>query len=370
MRLKQQLRGMDALQRFWRWWLSELNQFFPGGLAGYFSGHSGTLAIYLEQGVARFHLSTGKQQRLLGVVDLEAGAGGALTELRRDVLGDVPEDSLVELYLPGEKVLVNRLFLPLATEANIVNVLKFEIDRLTPFRADQVSYGYRITGRYVEQGKIRLELYILRRDYLEPLLSTLQAVGLVPHRIWPPLMQGESATPTLNLLPLEQRQSVESVWNGRARQFGVAVLVLLLTVLVYPVYQLNRDIASVEQQLTDIRQPATVAGEKQSLLASRLAAQDQVVHRKNQSPGKLTIIHEMTRLLPDNTWISQMKVDNQTVTVQGESSKASDLIELLEKSAYFQNAVFVSPVTRNPSTNLEHYEIRMKQGEAPDEPHE
>ncbi|HEB26795.1 MAG TPA: hypothetical protein ENI05_03315 [Porticoccus sp.] len=362
MDLKQQQQGMDALKKFWDWWSSELSHLAPSGLSHYFSKNAGTLSIFLEDNVARFQLKTEKGQHLLGVADLALGDDKTLSELKNNLLVDIPDGVSINVYLPSEQLLVSEQCLPLVTEGNLDNVLKFEIDRLTPFHTEQVSYGYQVKERHPENDKLKLELCVLQKTYLDQLLFQLKRLGLVPDAIWPTLNDENSLTPTQNLLPVEQRPAVESIWSHKARQFGVVTLILFLAVLIYPAYQLDLNISHLEQRVADIREPAMVVGSKQSLLASRLAAQDTLVQRKNQSPGKLNIIHKVTGLLPDNTWVSRLKIDDQGVSLQGESRKASDLIELLEKSEQFKNVVFVSPITRNSSTNMERYEIRVELG--------
>jgi general secretion pathway protein L len=79
-----------------------------------------------------------------------------------------------------------------------------------------------------------------------------------------------------------------------------------------------------------------------------------------QVPGKLQVIQELTQLFPDNTWASKLSLAGVVVSVVGESDKASDLIERLDQSSLFQNVKFDSPVTRNPKSNRDRYEIRME----------
>jgi general secretion pathway protein L len=362
MDLKQQQQGMDTLKKFWDWWSSELSQLAPRGLSHYFSKNAGMLSVYLEGDVAQFQFKTESGSRVLGVTDLAIGDDKPLSELKNNFLVDIPDGVSVNIYLSSEQLLVSEQWMPLATEGNLENVLKYEIDRLTPFQTEQVSYGYQVKERYPENDKIKLELHVLQATYLEKLLFQLKYLGLVPDAIWPTLNDEKSLTPTQNLLPVEQRPAVESIWNHKARQFGVTALILLLAVLIFPAYQFDQKISRLEQRIADVREPAVVVGSKQSLLDSRLAAQDTLIQRKNLSPGKLNIIHEVTGLLPDNTWVSRLKVSDQGVNLRGESLKASDLIELLEKSEQFKNVVFVSPITRNASTNMERYEIRMELG--------
>jgi hypothetical protein len=51
------------------------------------------------------------------------------------------------LCLANTKVLRQIITLPLAAEENLQQTLRFEIDRYTPFRADQVYFDYRIKAR-------------------------------------------------------------------------------------------------------------------------------------------------------------------------------------------------------------------------------
>ncbi len=84
---------------------------------------------------------------------LRNGSVGAVREVERIVLDatdDItvasrPEDvSEVVLCLPKDKALTRALTLPLAAEENLREVLAFEMNRQTPFRADQVYYDYMV----------------------------------------------------------------------------------------------------------------------------------------------------------------------------------------------------------------------------------
>lgn len=360
MDLKPQQQSLEKLKQFRDWWLGELRQSVPAGVGRLFDRETATLTIRVEVSVARFELRTREGEHLLGVVNLLAGDGDTLNSFRRDVLSELPADLVTQVYLSGDQLLVSDQYLPLATEANLGGVLGFEIDRLTPFPKDQVVFGYRRGQRYPEKEKVLVGLFALPRRNLDFLLARLELLGLSPQGIYPENFRGEE---TLNLLPESLRPAQEALWNVRAKRLGVMALALLGALILYPLFQLNNQIDSLEQKVEELREAATVVGSKQSLLAARLAAQDTLVARKNQMPLKLAIVQEVTHLLPDNTWVSRLRVDDQTVDLQGESSKASDLIELLEQSGQFQNVQFISPVTVNPSTNMERYEIKMQLAE-------
>ena len=69
------------------------------------------------------------------------------------------------------------------------------------------------------------------------------------------------------------------------------------------------------------------------------------------------VIDEVTRLLPDNTWLKSFQYANGKLQIQGISSSASALIAILEASQLFNNTRFVSPVTQDRSTGLERFQI-------------
>ncbi|TNF07208.1 MAG: hypothetical protein EP323_03515, partial [Gammaproteobacteria bacterium] len=301
MALKPQQQSMDRLRVFWNWWLGELCQVVPAPVSQFFAPQSSTLSIYLERGVARFQLQGQKTQRLMGVIDLMGCSDQELQTFFRDMLSDLPQGLTTRLFLSTDQLLVSNQFLPLATEANLSNVLGFEIDRLTPFPREQVVFGFSPAGRYPEREKIQVELYALPRQKLDLLLLRLQSLGLSPEGVYPDTSQ---QLPTLNLLPVQLRPENEPLWNGRAKQLGMLAVALAVVVAVLPLLHLDRQIDSLQEQVDDIRAAALVVGDKQSLLASRLAAQDTLVMRKNHTPSKLSILQEATQLMPDNTWVS------------------------------------------------------------------
>lgn len=357
MEFTRQRQSMDRLKQFWNWWLGELRQCVPAVIGRFFDRDSTVLSIHIESNVSRFLLCTKQGEHLLGVIDLLHCDQKVLQSFREEVLSDLPADVVSEVFLSSEQLLSSVQYLPLATEVNLGNVLGFEIDRLTPFPREQVVFGYRCGSRFPEREKIEVNLYALPRHTLDQLVSRLALLGLTITAVFP---EGVGSESSLNLLPEELRPVQEPLWNGRAKQLGLISLVLLIALALYPLLQLNSRIEGLEQKVAELRGPATIVGSKQSMLAARLSAQDILVARKNQMPEKLAIVQEITQLMPDNTWVSRFRVDDNGINLQGESLKASDLIQLLEQSDHFQNVQFVSPITVNPSTNMERYEIKME----------
>jgi len=358
--IRGQAEGLDAIKRAWYWWLGELSPLVPKKLSSILSGSQAVLTISEEGGQSRFELKFGNVSKLVGVADIESFTDWDLQEFRDSMWLGLPSSLRVEVILPVNDVLSREIFLPLAAEHNLSTVLQYEIDRFTPFKKDDACIGYRIMERYIEREKIRVELYAVQKGKLSSLLEKLKLLGLNPSAIFPNTVNSENTPGTMNLLMPSQRAVLEPLWNPRVKQLAAISLALLIAVFVFPSWQLERTAISLHSDLAQIRIEANRVSEKQSDITVRLLAQKAIISRKNQSPDKLQLLYDLTSLLPDNTWVSRLKIDEKGVTLQGESGKASDLIELLEQFKRFENVRFNSPVTRNPTTNKEQYEIQME----------
>ena len=77
------------------------------------------------------------------------------------------------LCIPPERVLQRNLTLPVAAEDNIRQVLAFEMDRQTPFKADQIYFDSRVTGRDASGRNLQVELVLLPRAQLDQELGAL-----------------------------------------------------------------------------------------------------------------------------------------------------------------------------------------------------
>jgi general secretion pathway protein L len=61
---------------------------------------------------------------------------------------------------------------------------------------------------------------------------------------------------------------------------------------------------------------------------------------------KVEVLEELTRLLPETTWIWNLKYNGKEIELSGFTDSASDLIPLLDKSPLFEKVEFMAPVTK------------------------
>jgi general secretion pathway protein L len=90
-----------------------------------------------------------------------------------------------------------------------------------------------------------------------------------------------------------------------------------------------------------------------------LAKQMESLRKVGQSPDKLRVLKDLTILIPENTWLFNLRLSKQTLEVSGMSRSASDLIPLLEKSGWLQKTEFASPIVTD-ANKLEHFKIKAE----------
>ena len=81
---------------------------------------------------------------------------------------------------------------------------------------------------------------------------------------------------------------------------------------------------------------------------------------KAERPSATLVLAEMTRILPDDTWLTRFEFDGNEVQVRGSSMRASALIGLLEQSELFDRVEFRSPVMRSEEAATESFHIAAR----------
>jgi Tfp pilus assembly protein PilN len=162
----------------------------------------------------------------------------------------------------------------------------------------------------------------------------------------------------VNLLPPAARAAIQM---GRFSFTGMLLLVVLGLTCLWgasafihtrvELYRVDRQIARLSSEVKEV---------ENLLQESRaLAKQMESLRKIAQSPDKLTTLRELTRLIPDNTWLINLRLSKQYVNLSGMSSAASDLIPLLDKSGLLKKTEFASPIVTD-ANKLEHFKIKAE----------
>jgi general secretion pathway protein L len=285
---------------------------------------------------------------------------GQRNAIRQLLEGAGETHSRARLCLTREEALVRRVTLPAATEENLEQVLGFEMDRLTPFRSEDVYFDHRVVARDSVAGQLQAQLAVARRDVVDAKVDRLRAWGASVQGV---TVQDDAAAQTpLDLLPRELRGQREAGGSWFLVP-GLVILVcaLLAVALLYPAYRKRDAVVSLQPALAKARQEAEATDVIRSALERQVTDYNFLAARKLGNWPALAFVEEVSRLLPDNTWVNQMDVKSsgktREVQVTGETASASKLIEIFEQSSVLQNATPKGAVTRGSTPGTERFMI-------------
>jgi general secretion pathway protein L len=350
----------QKLAGFWRWWTDELGQIAPERFASLrgvarvpqLALDGEDLVLVEPRGAAgsdaRVALATlDPQRRGLAVRALLERAGESRGRAR--------------VSLSHDEALVRRVTMPAATEENLRQVLGFEMDRLTPFRAEDVYFDYRVISRDSAAGTLSALLAVARRDLVDARVESLRSLGLSVQGVTVRDDAAHAATP-LDLLPSEQRGERETARERMVKHSLMgAVVLLLLVALLFPAWRTREAVIALHPLVGKAQADAQATDTLARDLERQVADYNFLLTKKQGTPPTLAYVEEVSRLLPDNTWLQQLEIKmagkTRELQIIGETAPPSRLLELLEQSTLLQNAAPRGAFTRGQTPNSERFMI-------------
>jgi Tfp pilus assembly protein PilN len=163
-------------------------------------------------------------------------------------------------------------------------------------------------------------------------------------------------TRMLDLLPAGLRPRRLTRAQGLTVGVAAATALLLVAALLVPGYREQRHLDRINREITrldpEVRAAERLVRElerKRKLLATITAIEAGAMR-------PLPVLRELTDLLPNDTWLTTLSLDQKGVEATGQAAAASTLIPLLENSPRLERVEFSSPVTRG--RDKEQFRIR------------
>lgn len=344
---------------FVRWWIEELAGLIPARLR-LSSHYSEQLVLLFENEVGTFLLEDGRNATTLGTITLD-GQPDRTAQLhdilrRHRILRALTHGKIgICLRMPASRALRTTLDLPAASESNLREVVGYELDRHTPFRPDQVKYACRVAERDALARRLKIDLAVVPLTIIDDMLQTSARLGLEPDRIEvAAAMPG--APPSEDLLA----HDVKSTTSGTSKlTYGLAAaaVALIAAAVVIPLHAMQQRAEALEAEFDTVKKKAAMLGKLQKEIDSLREEEAFLGERKRRTPTASRLLFDMTRVLPDETWLTEFQISGSEVQIIGFTVSASALIGLLEQSHTFRDTTFRSPVTRDLRAERERFHI-------------
>jgi general secretion pathway protein L len=265
--------------------------------------------------------------------------------------------SRVEAELASDQALFRPLEFPEQAEDFLDGMIRTQIDRLTPWSAEAAVFGWS-TPLPTQQGRIELTLAAASREWIEPLVQLTASLNARSLAVF--------ATPPPGSESVEKIKVLDQALQGRAGTF-MDTRRMLRTVLlsVSALVTISLLVATYLDDSFDSEKQDLMSRISQRRAALRLSPETSSAYgllakRKQTSPSSVVVLEALSQALPDNTYVTELRIDGDKIQVVGLTQDAPSLIRLIEKSPQFARATFFAPTTRAENEPGERFHIEAR----------
>ncbi len=269
--------------------------------------------------------------------------------------------SRLELLVRPDRFVFKPLELPSRAAEFLEGVVRSQIDRLTPWSADQAAFGSSMPAD-LGSGRIVVTIAATAKAMLAPLLQAFSRAGARSIVIHTMPSAASSDLPAIKVMEENVTRVLDVNVVRRALVIGLAcALFMSLTAVVVSTF-IGGNLQKRQDELA--RQ---IAKQRSALLMSRNAAGDPktlaeqaLLRRKNESPSDVIALEILSKILPDSTYVTEMHIEANKLQLTGITHNAPQLIRLIEQTRHFSQATFFAPITRSPSDSRDHFSIEAR----------
>lgn len=268
---------------------------------------------------------------------------------------------VVQLRLPYSACLARRVEVPERARAQVHQILALDLERATPLSSSDVySAHYRDGEPPEKKGGIAFRHLVVKKNVIDGAIAQLRSAGAEVAAVgcW---SEDASEPLPVNFLDQALARSGNRFHNRRAARL-LATLAVVLTSSAASVsyYRLEAALDGLKQETASAR--ARLAG----LNATREARDSKLreaaaIHRaKLARPPVVHILDELTRVLPDSAFLTEVTIDGDSIGITGHADQAAGLVAMLESSALFEAPTLDAPVTFDDHLDKERFTYRLR----------
>jgi general secretion pathway protein L len=277
------------------------------------------------------------------------------------VLGPLPESvatmlrgSRVEITLKPDRFLFCPLELPGRAVDFLDGIIRSQIDRLTPWTAANAAFGW---SRPNQAGNDRIAVTVAATDrgLVAPYVRAIAGLGAQSIAVYTAPTEDDS-------IKVMEETTAGSVEVGKIRQILVATLLIAaiittIAVSASRVIAIKLDAQQAELDFRIAKFRAAVGRLNGGSGGSFATAQLALEKDKQTTAPDVIILETLSRILPDHTFLTELRIENNKVQLEGATRDAPSLIKLIEQSGLFSRAAFFAPTTRSVSEAVERFHI-------------
>jgi general secretion pathway protein L len=299
--------------RGFTWWVDELRSLVP---------------VRLREGLSR-------QPRYEAEYDPSASIWRYWRDGRLVELAAAPRGSAarVGLVLTEGAALSREIDYPLLPLGDLKRMIGLDVDRLTPFRADEVLTDVEVVRRDAGAGRQTASLGVLPKGSAVEALDRARSQGLEPIALRARTPDGEVR---YDFLPAFLASEGASPSGRRLLYWQAAVVGLLLINILALVFRDVSDVNALDQAVQAQQATANIALRLRQNIERENARRQALLERRARTEP-LRILSAVTKALPAGVFVQRLEWNGQSIRLAGMKSITFDVPAAIRGSSAFTN---------------------------------
>ena len=265
--------------------------------------------------------------------------GGQIDQHPAPQIAAAMRRSRIDLVLRNDIFLFRPLEFPARAAEFLDGIMRSQIDRLTPWNNTNAAFGWSnptVSGA----DRIAITMASTARDRILPYVQALACVGAQSIAIFTSALGDGSSIkvwevstrPPLVINRMRRTLMIILAISGLMAGAAVSTSVIVGATLDSQQSELAQQIAAARRTAGAIRLNAT---------DPQTAAQQLLERRKQEMPSTVMILEALSRILPDHTHVTELRIEANKVRLIGITRDAPSLIELLNDRSFFLKRLFL-----------------------------
>jgi len=249
----------------------------------------------------------------------------------------------IQVALEAEKFLHRKMLVPKAALGSLQSIIAQEVVHRMPFEPAEIWHTARAGAAASGSDIIEVQHWIIRRDRA---CEALNQFGLRPEQVDALVVRG--CVP-LSVIALREPRADDPIFSRRLiRMSAVAAIAITLFGAIAIEWFATSKMNHLDEALAQFRGQG-VGGETAAQLVALRAA-----------PGMVQVWEELSRVLPDHTYLSELRVAAGNASISGFSGDGAHLIRLFDQSALFAGARLAGAITPDKTEHKDRFSLTFR----------
>jgi general secretion pathway protein L len=256
----------------------------------------------------------------------------------------------VGVAVDRELFFVRNVTLPSAAATALPTILEQDLLRRTPFQVGDVWHGA-TQGIRGDGEVLTAQHWIIRKDRAGQALTEL---GLCTNDV-DFLAANDADDNCVPVIWYREAMHEDPAWARRAIKLlaitALGTMLLALAAFEYIQFSVSREIAT---SLSEARELAQASDSRTGI------NQKAILFAMKSDVSVLEIWNELSKILPDQTFLTESRIADGKVTISGFSNDAAGLVRMIDQSTLFTGAILANGLTPDAAEHKDRFSIILR----------